>query len=417
MVRTSARHGYCGASVDAVLAEAGVSRATFYRHFANRKECFLAAYRSRAEPLAEYLRDWDPAPGGEALRGLLTALLGAAEADPLGARLIAIECRALASTRAERAALRETAAATLSRCLAADADAGGEPLQAPLGALLGGVDAVLSRRLHQNRSPRLCALLFDLLTWLERYRVSAREPLAEADWRRLAAGLEAPSFSVPEGPARLPRGRQALSRSESAGVHRARVLLAVARLSRRQGYERITVTDVVADAGVSRAAFYACFRDRHDAFTAAQVAGLQRSVSLTAAAFFGADDWPERLWRGLEAMLGYVASEPDLAAVDIVESYAAGPRAVARSFQNRSAFLLFLEDGYRQPGQARRLPKLCSEAIGGAVLELLRDRVLAGRTETAWELLPAAAYLALAPFQGPDQALAFVDARLGAGVG
>ena len=37
MVRTVARHGYAGASVSRVVAEAKVSRAAFYEHFANRE--------------------------------------------------------------------------------------------------------------------------------------------------------------------------------------------------------------------------------------------------------------------------------------------------------------------------------------------------------------------------------------------
>ena len=36
-----------------------------------------------------------------------------------------------------------------------------------------------------------------------------------------------------------------------------------------------------------------------------------------------------------------------------------------RSFDNRMAYTLFLEDGYRQRPEAERLPRLCSEAIGG----------------------------------------------------
>jgi AcrR family transcriptional regulator len=43
MVWVSATHGYAAASVERVGRRAGTSRRTFYTHFANREECFIAA--------------------------------------------------------------------------------------------------------------------------------------------------------------------------------------------------------------------------------------------------------------------------------------------------------------------------------------------------------------------------------------
>jgi len=44
MARTVTRHGYAGTPVAAVLKAAGVSRKTFYEHFVDKQDCFLAAY-------------------------------------------------------------------------------------------------------------------------------------------------------------------------------------------------------------------------------------------------------------------------------------------------------------------------------------------------------------------------------------
>jgi len=44
MIESTARHGYAGASVAHVIAHAGVSRKAFYEHFADKEDCFLAAY-------------------------------------------------------------------------------------------------------------------------------------------------------------------------------------------------------------------------------------------------------------------------------------------------------------------------------------------------------------------------------------
>jgi AcrR family transcriptional regulator len=44
MVRVVGRRGYKATSVADVIAEADVSRTTFYKHFEDKQECFLAAY-------------------------------------------------------------------------------------------------------------------------------------------------------------------------------------------------------------------------------------------------------------------------------------------------------------------------------------------------------------------------------------
>jgi AcrR family transcriptional regulator len=44
MIRVVGRQGYKATSVADVIEEAGVSRATFYKHFDDKHECFLAAY-------------------------------------------------------------------------------------------------------------------------------------------------------------------------------------------------------------------------------------------------------------------------------------------------------------------------------------------------------------------------------------
>jgi AcrR family transcriptional regulator len=413
MVRVGSRLGYAGASVAEVIAVAGVSRATFYEHFRNRHECFVAAYRSRAEPVEAALGTWAPQPRSDGLRELLTQLLEACESDPATARFLMIDSRALAATLWQRLALQGLAEAALLRCLSERGGSGRGQLQAPAQALLGGVEEVVARRLRAGQSRRLCALLFDLLAWLEGYSVPDREPVGPEHWQALGAALgPPPPLASDPGPPTLRGARAGFGRSESVADRRRRLLAALARLSRRRGYTAMTVADIVAEAGVSRAAFYESFRDKHEAFLAAQVSGLQRSVALCAGAFFGANTWPERVWSGLEAMLNYVATEPDLATVDLVESFAAGPEAVARSHENRMAFLLFLEEGYRQQAHGQRLPSLCSEAIGGAILELIRDRVLEDRAETTRELLPVTSYLAIAPFCGPCWALEFVEAKV-----
>jgi AcrR family transcriptional regulator len=77
-----AQRGYRGTSSDSVSRRAGMSKATFYEHFANKEDCMLALYdrsvRVVQESMAQAARD---APRGDAVqrmragtRAFLTAL-------------------------------------------------------------------------------------------------------------------------------------------------------------------------------------------------------------------------------------------------------------------------------------------------------------------------------------------------------
>jgi len=101
----------------------------------------------------------------------------------------------------------------------------------------------------------------------------------------------------------------------------------------------------------------------------------------------------------------------------VIESYAVGSAAIRRSVDNLMAYTLFLEDGYRQGSRAEGLPRLCSEAIAASILGLMRRTVDEGRTERMLELLPQAAYVALAPFIGPEEAIALVESKAAAASG
>lgn len=85
--------------------------------------------------------------------------------------------------------------------------------------------------------------------------------------------------------------------------------------------------------------------------------------------------------------------------------------AATGSGVERAARALFLEEGYRQRPEAAALPRVCSEAIAGAIEELFRHLVARGLVARARELVPQCAYVALAPFLGAEAALEFVRDR------
>jgi AcrR family transcriptional regulator len=421
MTLVAGRHGYSGATVARVLEQAGVSRATYYRHFADKEACFLAAFEAAAGKFESLLARIDadcepPRRAGMLLDELLVDLAGA----PAAARILLVEALAGGpEARAARERLTIAVETTLERWLR-DSDSGFR-IGVTGRAAMEGVTGLLVRRSFRGETARLADLRDDLLAWLNSYAMPAgQRRLDREQWRELGAGLVEALQPLPAPPPvaqRLPRGKSAIPAAEVAAEHRERVLAAVAQLVRTKGYTAMTVADIVKAGSVSRESFYDLFRDKEDAFLATQSVALERSISTTAAAFFGGEDWPTRVWNGLEALLGYIAKQPDLVYLDVFESYPAGAAAIRRSFDNNLAYTLFLEDGYRQaPAVRARLPRLCSEAIGGAILGLLRWQVTEARTDRTLELLPQSVYLALAPFVGPLAAMELVEAKVAGAV-
>jgi len=100
--------GYEATTVADVVKEAGVSRTTFYEHFAGKEACFLEAYRHGMEVLdAEVERAVKGAEGWRAqLRAGIRAYLGVLSADPATSRTYLLEIH-----HAGEAALAERTAA------------------------------------------------------------------------------------------------------------------------------------------------------------------------------------------------------------------------------------------------------------------------------------------------------------------
>jgi AcrR family transcriptional regulator len=97
MLMAAAELGYRETNVQDVIDRAGVSRPTFYEHFTNKEDCFLAAFDTSAARLRDKV-DAAAARGGEIwrdrLRYSLEALLQFAVAEPETARTLIVEARA-----------------------------------------------------------------------------------------------------------------------------------------------------------------------------------------------------------------------------------------------------------------------------------------------------------------------------------
>lgn len=93
MARTVAEQGYAATSVADVLQAARISRRTFYERFADKEDCFLAAYDAIAEVChARVSSAFSAAPTwSDGVASGLDALLWALAAEPHFARLAVVE--------------------------------------------------------------------------------------------------------------------------------------------------------------------------------------------------------------------------------------------------------------------------------------------------------------------------------------
>ncbi len=93
MAEVCAERGYAEASVAGVAKRAGVSSLTFYKQFAGKRDCMLAAHR---QLLGRLLEEVDRARGSESApeaksRAAIHTALALFAADPPSARLLTVE--------------------------------------------------------------------------------------------------------------------------------------------------------------------------------------------------------------------------------------------------------------------------------------------------------------------------------------
>lgn len=186
-----AERGYSATTVEAVIQHAGVSRRTFYDLFADKEDCFIAAYDLIMERL---LREVGQAySGGERpwarrLTSLLRAVIELFTAEPAIARLVIVEVLA-----AGRPALQHRDAA-LER-FAAFFEAGEVELPAAMEgrtllahAVIGGLYETLYTSTVDGQVDRLPELLPDLVYCALVPYVGHAAALAESETERNGRG-------------------------------------------------------------------------------------------------------------------------------------------------------------------------------------------------------------------------------------
>jgi len=202
----------------------------------------------------------------------------------------------------------------------------------------------------------------------------------------------------------LPAGRHGFSREQVAHNQRERLIAGLATAVAEHGYNAVTITHVTAEAKVSRRVFYENFEGKEECFLAAFEVVVGHIRELATEAIAPIPDWPHRAIAASRAVLAFLAAEPDLARLCLVESQGAGPAVAARFHEAVHEAVPFLRLGRAERERDRPLPETTEESVIGALVLLAGRKVGAGEAEQLEDLLPDFAEFVLSPYLGAEEA-------------
>jgi AcrR family transcriptional regulator len=206
--------------------------------------------------------------------------------------------------------------------------------------------------------------------------------------RRPKASSGAKSGSVPVRPT--------LPREFVASHKRRRIMNAIAELTAEQGYDATKIGDIVRRAGVARKTLYDNFEGKEEVFLAAFDSAVGEVVQRIEADCAAAEDgWEEQVQAGLAAFLRYIAENPALARMCMIEALSATPAATERY---EAAMQRFVELTKRTVPQDDELPETIEETLVGGVAWIVYQQIRRQEAEKAEDLLPELSEFMLAPF-------------------
>lgn len=383
MVEAVSRQGYKGATVAHVIALAGISRRTFYAHFANREDCFLATYdMAVARARKQAVDAWRQASGWEnRMRRSYEAFVEDSTKNSKSMRLVLIEGLGLGSKSRERLM---RSAVTFERIVADGFKAAPDGVQLPpLGsrAIVGGGRYVVFDRLFTGRERELPSLSAELLAWSSAYHSRA----ARIGARR------APPLRTPVQPARFLENEDERTRLLGATVH----------LVLDEGYSELTDSQIAAFAQVPTGAFHEQFASKQECVLAVTDAFVDETLETIASAAIDGSNWSQATYLAVKAGIEHLRSHPGLTQIafaDVFEVGAAVAKSISRSVNKLSSLLAATAP---EPLYA---PAIVHDAVAGAMWALVLSYAPRRRLNHLPALGDQMAFIALAPYVGPKAA-------------
>jgi AcrR family transcriptional regulator len=149
--------GYASMSVEGIIATAGVSRRTFYDHFSDKQEAFLAAYDAIVSLLVERVQQAfvENTTFAGRVRDCLAAFLTFLASEPRFADMCIVEVLAAGPEAVERRNNVMKAMAALIGAAADDLKEGQQPPPLTAETIVGGIYEVVYSRVLQGRTEEM----------------------------------------------------------------------------------------------------------------------------------------------------------------------------------------------------------------------------------------------------------------------
>jgi AcrR family transcriptional regulator len=434
LIEVAAERGYDETTIELVLDRAGLDRSAFDRHFRSKYDCFLCAWQELNEECMgamvrayESHEDWP-----DRLRAVAEMIVGGLRDDPSRA---SFGVEVLAAGHAARARRDMT-----MRVIAGLIDAGRRLMTDPEAvphttaeALAGSAYGQIYSRVVRGAVDELPELVPQLISAAVMPYLGVEAAMEELSRdsgapARYGRGVVArrrstkakpakstkPAAEVEDYPpelARLPPGRHGLPREFVTHNQRERLIAGLAEAVAEHGYSGTTIAHITRSAAVSRRTFYEHFAGKDECFVAAYDAVMGELRERVSAAFDEEEEWPQAIKAGIGAMLEFLATEPNLARLCMVEALVAGPAVVERYDAAIQSFVPYFKKGRegRSPEVLSRLSPTTEEALVGGMVSLISRRIIAGRTEELEELLPDLVEFTLTPYLGSAEAAAVAN--------
>jgi AcrR family transcriptional regulator len=424
LIEIAAERGYAETTIEMILERADLDRPAFDRHFRGKYDCFLSAWQEMnegcmQEMLAAY-NSQDEWP--DRLRAVACEIVERLCNHP-GRASFAVEV--LAAGDAARARRDMT-----MRVIASLIDAGRNEMDDPESiphttaeALAGSAYGQVYAKVVRGQADELPDLVPQLMSAAVMPYLGIDAGLAELGrsfdpqprYRRDVAKKPSsrkssePKVAAEDYPpelARLPPGRHGLPREFVVHNQRERLIAGLAEAIAENGYSGTTIAHITRHAAVSRRTFYEHFSSKDECFVAAYATVMEQLQERVSAGFESSEDWPHAVRAGIAAMLEFLAAEPHLARLCMVEALVAGPVVVERYDAAIQSFVPYFQTGRegRPPEVLARLSPTTEEALVGGMVSLISRRIIAGKAEQLEELLPDLVEFTLTPYLGSAEA-------------
>jgi len=188
---------------------------------------------------------------------------------------------------------------------------------------------------------------------------------------------------------------------------RTRILEALAdEVVEREGpIGTVTVTHIIARAGVSRRTFYELFVDREACLLAALDLGVQRAAARMQPAFAAESRWRDGVRVALAEFLGFLEDEPNLGRLCVVHTLGGGAEVLRRRTEVLKQLWQAVDRGRKESpaGHAQPSPVI-AEGVVGAVLSVVHTRLQAQNGQPLMQLYGPLMSIIVLPYLGSSVA-------------